>query len=84
MTPPESAFSWFPPGCLPVEENTHHDDYRCKEAKKKKHYGLCETVLWDSVLTKGILKLLGALSNADDTQIKFIYMSVQHNTLSYP
>lgn len=57
-----------------MEENTHHDDYRCMEAKKKKtHYGQhYETVLWDSVLTKGILKLLGALSSADDTQIKFI------------
>lgn len=53
--------------------------------RKKTHYGQhYETVLWDSVLTKGILKLLGALSSADDTQIKFIYMSVQHNTPSYP
>lgn len=41
--------------------------------RKKPHYGQhYETVLWDSVLTKGILKLLGALSSADDTQIKFI------------
>lgn len=36
-TPPESAASWFPPGCLPEEaENTQHDDYSDRQMQGSK------------------------------------------------
>ena len=46
-TPPESAASWFPPECLPVEvENTHHDDYRDQHMHGSKE----ECFLWYSTI----------------------------------
>lgn len=49
VTPPESAASWFPPGCQPGEvENTHRDDYR----DRRTHGSRVETLwaLWYSAI----------------------------------
>lgn len=50
VTPPESAASWFPPGCLPVEVgNTHHDDYRDRHmcgSQEETLWSLWYTAIW--------------------------------------